>query len=100
MSTILSALVITAILLFTLLAYGRTRWVGKKLQRSVFLAYWLNSLSFIGGFLFYFWQTASIWRIMLLGIVIVLWIATSFWSWCLERAQKKLSGDLSGQQSA
>ena len=94
------ALLISFLFLFLVLAYGRTRWFGKKFHRSVVVAQVLEFLSFTSAIMLFVWQTASWWRLCLLGTAVVVWLLAIRWSSLLEQAQRKISDEVPGKQSA
>lgn len=94
------ALLISFLVLSLLLAYGRTRWFGKKFHRVVFVIHVLENVSFLSAIMLFGWQDRSLWRPCLLVTACLVWLIASLWSWRLEQAQKKISGGPPGHQSA
>jgi len=74
------AVLVGFLLLSLLMAYGRTRWFGKKLHRAIFAAYLLDSFSLLSFILFFGWQTASSWRLILLISAVATWLCAVLWA--------------------
>jgi len=79
-STQVVALLAGSLLLSLLMAYGRTRWFGKKLHRAVFAAYLLDGFSLLCFILVFGWQTSSSWRLILLISAGATWLCAVLWA--------------------
>ena len=91
MSPLVAAAFLVAALFSLLTSYGRIRWFGKKLHWLVAASEAAGSVSFVSWILVFGWQTASVWRPVLLVVTGLLWLATGFWSAQINKAQKLLS---------
>ncbi len=85
------ASLIAVILLSLLISYGRIRWFGRKFHWPIVASEAVGSVSFVSWILVFGWQTASVWRPVLLAGTGLLWLLAGFWSAQINKAQKLLS---------
>ncbi len=83
-----------------LLAYGQTRWFGRKFHRAIYAANVLGIFSIMFFFYLLAWQTTSIWHPSLMVVAALTWLFAQIWTRRLEQAQKKISegGTATGEE--
>ena len=98
MSPLAIAASLLAVILFSLLtSYGRIRWFGRKFHGAIIISEATASVSFVSFILLIGWQTASVWRPVLLVVTGLLWLLAGVWTAQIDKAQQRTSSAPEGE---